>query len=73
MNPAVLAYISAGLQLIPSLIAAGADVAAYITQLKADITGCSATGSEPPPAQWATQTAALQTALAALMAAKPGS
>lgn len=71
MNPAILSYISAALELVPSLIAADGDLAAYIAQLKADLAGFASTGGEPTTAQWQAQNASMLGALAALQAAKP--
>lgn len=71
MNPNVLAYINAALQLVPVLVQTGANVVAYIEKLKADLDGFAASGGEPTAAQWQTQNTAMMAALTGLMAQKP--
>ena len=70
MSPAVLAYITAALGLIPSIITAGGDVATFIAEMKADIAAFG-NGSEPTAAQWTTLITQVNAANAAVQSTKP--
>jgi len=70
MTPAVIAYITAALGLIPSIVTAGGDLATFLAELKADI-AAFANGSEPTTAQWTALITQVNAANAAVQSTKP--
>lgn len=65
MPPAVLGYLNAALSILPLLIQAGQDVAAWVSDLRS----VANAKSDPTDADWATLDARMRDALAKLKAA----
>ena len=68
MTPAIVTYLLTALQYIPTILAAGQSVEAFIAGIKADVAGFQATGGVPTAAQWAALDTTEEAAYTALMA-----
>jgi hypothetical protein len=68
MSPLVLTYILTALQALPSIIAAGGQLAAEANALSAQLKLFATEKRDPTPEEWAAQATALSSALAQLTA-----
>lgn len=66
MSPAVLQYILLALQALPSIIAAGGQLATEVAALQAQLQLFATENRDPTATEWATANAALVSALANL-------
>ncbi len=55
-----LAFVLAALQAVPAIVAAGADVVAFVQQTTTSVTALQTASREPTAAEWAAQSAALR-------------